>query len=316
MTRRFIQPATILATAGMALAGASCGDAAAPNPSCSDFPTAPASARVDLGRPSFSDPTNVTNPLFPISQLARALLLGNVGGVPLRVETTLLPYTRTIEVNGRDVETLVSQYVAFLDGRILEVALDWYAQADDGSVWYFGEDVFNYEDGIIVDTEGTWLAGRDGPVAMIMAANPQVGNVWRPENICGLVFEEVTVTSTGVTVNGPGGPVAGAIVVDELHMDLTHEDKIFAPGYGEFSTGSGSDLEAIALAVPTDALPGPTPAELGTLSSRATDVFDAAHAGDWSAASAAVNDMTAAWATFQGGAVPPMLDTQMDGALA
>jgi hypothetical protein len=37
------------------------------------------------------------------------------------------------------VDTLVSQYAAFLGGRIHEVASDSYAQADDGSVWYFGE---------------------------------------------------------------------------------------------------------------------------------------------------------------------------------
>ncbi len=52
-----------------------------------------------------------------------------------------------------------------------------YAQADDGSVWYFGEDVFDFRDGAIVVTEGTWLAGRDGPAAMIMPADPQVGDV-------------------------------------------------------------------------------------------------------------------------------------------
>jgi hypothetical protein len=30
---------------------------------------------------------------------------------------------------------VLSQYLAYLDGRITEVALDRYAQADDGSVW-------------------------------------------------------------------------------------------------------------------------------------------------------------------------------------
>jgi len=53
MTRRFIQPATILATAGIALAAGSCGESTAPGLSCPDLPTAPASARVDLGQPSF-----------------------------------------------------------------------------------------------------------------------------------------------------------------------------------------------------------------------------------------------------------------------
>lgn len=274
------------------------------------------SERVDLTEPSFSDPTNVTNPLFPISQLHSALLLGNVDGHLLRVETTLLPDTKTIAWNGQQVETLVSQYVAYLDGRIHEVALDWYAQADDGSVWYFGEDVFNYEDGVIADTGGTWLAGQDGPAAMIMPDDPQVGDVYRPENSPGIVFEEVTVKAVGMTVNGPAGPVAGAIVTDELHMDGTHEDKIFAPGYGEFSTGAGGDLEAIALTVPTDALAAPPPAEFETLATGAADIFDAAEAGDWDAASATLEAMTAAWTTYQaGGDVPELLDAQMSRAL-
>ena len=64
------------------------------------------------------------------------------------------------------MSTRIHQYVAYSGGRILEVALDWYAQADDGSVWYFGEDVFNYEDGVVADTHGTWLAGKDGRQAV------------------------------------------------------------------------------------------------------------------------------------------------------
>jgi hypothetical protein len=286
-----------------------------PADGCLDLPTAPESKRVDLATPIFSNPTNVTNPLFPISRLFRVILLGQVDGLPFRAETTLLPDTRTIDLDGKRVETLVSQYAAFLDGRIHEIALDFYAQADDGAAWYFGEDVFNYEDGVIADTEGTWLAGRDGPAAMIMPANPQVGDVWRPENICELVFEEVTAKATGVTVDGPHGAVQGAIVVEELHMDSTLEDKTFAPGYGEFFTGGGGDIEAVALAVPEDALPGLPPKELELLSSGAAEIFNAAQAKDWEAASASVEEMSAAWDSFKEGEVPLRLGDQMDGAL-
>jgi hypothetical protein len=77
-------------------------------------------------------------------------------------------------------------------------------------------------------------------------------------NVFPVVFDEVTVKAVDQVVDGPHRPVAGAIVVRELHMDGETEDKIFAPGYGEFSTGSGANVEALALAVPTDALPGPT----------------------------------------------------------
>jgi hypothetical protein len=284
---------------------------------CDGLPTAPLSQRVDLYIPTFANPTDVTNPLFPISELDRVLLLGTVDGGDFRTETTLLAHTQTIELEGRTVEALVSQYVAWLDRRIHEVAIDWYVQDDLGAVWYLGEDVFNYDEGRVEDTDGTWLAGLDGPEAMIMPPNPQVGDVWRPENICGFVFEEVTATATGVMVPGPQGSVSGALIVSELHMDATTEDKIFAPGYGEFSTGSpGSDIEALALAVPTDALPGPPPAELETLSSGAARIFWAARARQWNDASETAEEMADAWAAFQAlGFVPPLLDAEMETAL-
>ena len=88
------------------------------------LPIAPDSARVDRARPRFSDPTR-------------------------------LPTTRTFTWDGQRVETVASQFTAFLGGRIREVAIDYFAQADDGSVWYFGEEVANYEDGRVADHDGS-----------------------------------------------------------------------------------------------------------------------------------------------------------------
>jgi hypothetical protein len=277
---------------------------------------APPSERVDLARPSFSSSTRITNPLFPIGRLRSALLLGHVEGKPFRTETTLLPGAQTIVCNGRRVRVLVSQYVAYLDGRLTEVALDRYAQADDGSVWYFGEDVFEYEDGAVVATEGTWLAGREGPAAMIMPAKPEVGDVYRPENAPGVVFEEVTVASTGRTVEGPRGEVSGAIVVDELHADGTHEEKLFAPGYGEFLTAGGGELEALALAVPTDALPGPPPASLTALATNAEAILEAARVRDWAGAAATLERLRASWRIVRAGSPPPMVAARLGDGVA
>lgn len=276
---------------------------------------APDSERVDLTAPSFSNPTSITNPLFPISTLDRVLFHGTIDRLPFRTETTLLPDTKIIEWNGQQIEVLTSQYMAFLDGRVQEVALDWYAQADDGSVWYLGEDVFDYEDGVVISTAGTWLAGKDGPAAMIMPGNPQVGDVYRPENSPGFVFEEVTITSIDAMVHGPRGMVAGAIVTQELHMDGTREGKIFAPGYGEYFTGIRGDMEALALAVPTDALNAPLPAELDTLLSGALAIFSTAEAEDWTTASATIDTMMTAWHTYRASDVPAMLDARMSWAL-
>jgi hypothetical protein len=281
----------------------------------SRIPVAPESERVDLTMPTFSDPTNVTNPLFPVSLQESVLMLGHVDGKPFRTEVTLLPETRIIEWEGQRVETLVSQYNAFLGGRIEEIAYDYYGQADDGSVWYFGEDVFDFRDGAIVVTEGTWLAGRDGPAAMIMPGDPQVGDVYRTENAPGFVLEEVTVRSTDETLDGPLGPIQGGMLADELHSDGKTEQKVFAPGYGEFYTAGGGDVEALALAVPTDAATEPLPAELTTISSGALNVFDAAGSGDWKASSATIREMEAAWETYRAGDIPRLIEPRMNEAI-
>jgi hypothetical protein len=308
--------ATLL-LAGACTGGGSAGPASTTieQPPVENLEVAPDGRRVDLTMPSFFDPTRFTNPLFPVGQGRSNLMLGTVDDKAFRAEITVLSEPRIIEWGGRRIETTVAQYTSFLDGRIDEVALDLYAQANDGSVWYLGEDVFNYQNGVIADTEGTWFAGKDGPPAMIMPAKPRVGDAYRPENIPGLVFEEVTVGSTGRTVDGPSGPVDGAIEIRELHMDGGVERKTFAPGYGELFTGAGGDVEVTALAIPTDARPGPIPAELEKVSAGAAAVFDAARSEDWKAASAAIRSVTSGWERYRGKGVPPMIGDRMIAAV-
>jgi hypothetical protein len=151
---------------------------------------------------------------------------------------------------------------------------------------------------------------------MIMPADPQVGDVYRPENIPGFVFEEVTVRSVGQTLEGPLSPIDGGLVIEELHMDGATEAKTFAPGYGEFYTAGGGDVEALTLAVPTDALSEPNPAELVTLQSGWAEAFDAAASNDWNAAVTAAQAMSAAWETYRTSEVPKRIESRMTASLA
>ena len=218
------------------------------------IPVAPESERVDLAMPTFSDPTNVTNPLFPVSLQESVLMLGHVDGKPFRTEVTLLPETQIIEWEGQRVETLVSQYNAFLDGRIEEVAYDYYAQADDGSVWYFGEDVFDFSDGADRGDRGHVAGGQGRPRrddhAGRSAGRRRLPDRERP----GLRVRGGHGAIDGRDAPGSDGPIQGGLLADELHSDGKTEQKVFAPGYGEFYTAGGGDVEALALAVPTDAL--------------------------------------------------------------
>ncbi|UIX34847.1 hypothetical protein [Streptomyces sp. GQFP] len=285
-------------------------DTGRPGPDC--LLLAPAGDRVDLTEPRFTHPTPVTNPLHPTSEVDQTIYGGQVDGKPFRTEVSTLPGTKKITLDdGTSVQALIQQYAAYSDGRVQEVALDWFAQADDGSVWYLGEDVFNYEDGVVADTDGTWMAGRDGaPAAMIMPARPEKGDVYRPENLPEVVFEEVTVRAVDQTVDGPYGKVEGAMTVRELHMDGSTEDKVFAPGYGEFSTGGTAteegDLEAVSLAVPTDAKSGPVPAGLTALER----AVRAAHTDPGAGTARAAR---AAWTAYRASDdVPALLERQMN----
>ncbi|WAZ21538.1 hypothetical protein STRCI_002717 [Streptomyces cinnabarinus] len=316
--RRLLWPGAVAGIAVL-LAGACSGDAGAgecvrvvdedtgeTGKEC--LPLAPRGDRVDLAEPVFTHPTRITNPLHPTALVDQVIMGGQTDGEVFRTEVSVLPGSKTITWDGTSVSALTSQYAAYSDGRIHEVALDWYAQADDGSVWYLGEDVFNYEDGVVENTDGTWQAGRDrAPAAMIMPSDPAEGDVYRPENQPGVVFEEVTVKAVDRTVQGPYGEVDGAITVTEVHMDGSTEEKVFAPGYGEFSTGTeGGDLEAVSLAVPTDAAPDrAVPAELTALDRAARAAQDGAVTdGDARA-------VRSAWRTYLASdAVPSLLSRQ------
>jgi hypothetical protein len=113
------------------------------------------------------------------------------------------------------------------------------------------------------------------------------------------------------------------MVGEELHDDGTFSDKVFAPGYGEFYSAHQGDVEALALAVPTDAVPEPPPTELRALDRGAAEAFDAAQARDWKAASASAEELSTAWRAHRAGEVPPRLVAPMvraldglDGAIA
>ncbi|MBK6485509.1 MAG: hypothetical protein IPF98_01285 [Gemmatimonadetes bacterium] len=279
------------------------------------LPLVPPSQRVDLVTPVFSNPTAIDHALFPIAGVAQAVMHGLVDGEPLRIERTRLPDAERIVLPSGVVPALTEQFVAIIDRRIEETALDWYAQADDGAVWYLGEDVYNYDEGRLADREGTWRACREAPAAMIMPANPSLGNAYRPEDRYGVVFEEAVVTEVGITVDGPRGPVAGAIVIRELHMDGGTESKTFAPGYGEFFAGSGDNFEALSVAQPTDGRPGVIPASLAAILDGASTVFGQAGAGNWAGAASTTRAMHAEWQSLQSVGVPARLAPLMQDAL-
>ena len=95
----------------------------------------------------------------------------------------------------------------YLSGTLTEQTLDWYAQDDQGNVWYFGE----YTTELPNDHTGSWTAGVDGAKpGYIMEAAPQVGDSYCQENAPGLAEDAAQVLSLTASRSVPyAGPTAG-----------------------------------------------------------------------------------------------------------
>ncbi len=182
----------------------------------------------------FSNPRNITNPYLPLSSTKQNILEGKEGGAKVRVERTAKPELRkTFKIGEQMVETLVFEDRAYEDGELVEVALDYFAQDDNGTVFYLGEDVDEYEDGKIFGHDGSWLYGKDTPApGVLIAAKPQVGQKWRTEDVSDEIGEQDEVISITETVKTPAGIYENCVKVKEDLADGTVEYKYYAPGVG------------------------------------------------------------------------------------
>jgi hypothetical protein len=183
---------------------------------------------------TFSEPTNIDNPYSPLTKFERCVLEGESDGEKERVVRTLLDETKTFEYGGEKIEVAVIEDRNFIDGELVELTLDYFAQSDDGTVHYFGEDVRNYENGKLKDTEGSFLYGSDTDfLGILMPADPQVGDRWKFENAPPITVESDTVKEELAQARVGGRTYEDVIVVEEsIQPDDELEDKLYAKGVG------------------------------------------------------------------------------------
>jgi hypothetical protein len=93
----------------------------------------------------------------------------------------------------------------FVKGKLAEDTQDWYAQDNDGTVWYFGEDTKELDKhGDVVSTEGSWEAGvNDAKPGVFMPAHPEVGQVFQQEFAPDVAEDCFKVVSLKASVDVP-----------------------------------------------------------------------------------------------------------------
>ena len=139
----------------------------------------------------------------------------------------------TIEIMG--VTCVIVRDTESLDGEVTEDTFDYYAEHVDGSVWYFGEDTAEYENGFPVSVDGRFIAGEDGAKpGIIMLDDPQVDDVYRQEFFLAEAEDAGRVAELGATVTVPFGTFDGCLRVQDFTPiePFALEDKYYAPGMG------------------------------------------------------------------------------------
>jgi len=198
-----------------------------------------AKERVERGKKilstvKFSHPREITNPYLPLATLKQDILEGKEGKDKIRIERTAKPEIRkTYTINNQTVETFCVEDRELVNGALAEVALDYFAQDDSGTVFYLGEDVDEYKDGKVVGHSGTWHFGRDTQSpGILFPANPKVGDKFMSEDVSKDIHENDEIISLTETVTTPAGTYNNCVKLKEVLADGDVEYKYFAKGVG------------------------------------------------------------------------------------
>lgn len=145
----------------------------------------------------------------------------------------ILPNTKQI----MGVSVVTYEDTVILNGKTIEHTLDYLAQnKTDGNIWYFGEDVNNYDPKTgAVNHDGAWIAGENGALpGLWLKNNPVLGETYRQEYLKGSAEDMRTVISTNDTVQTATATYTNCEqIYDWTVLEPTsHEYKYYCPSVG------------------------------------------------------------------------------------
>ena len=139
----------------------------------------------------------ITNKYFSLPVGRKLVYQSQTSGGTEKIEIEIESATK--EIMG--VKTTIYRDKVYLNNTLVEDTRDYLAQDKEGNVWYFGEEVDNYEDGKLIDHTGSFIAGEDRakPGIWIKAVNI-VGDSYRQEYYPDEAEDVTDVVATGQTV--------------------------------------------------------------------------------------------------------------------
>lgn len=207
---------------------------------------APALPHFDAA--NFATGTIIDNPYFPMTASGTRVYEGEVDGVVERFQLTNIGAGPVL----LGVQTYTQRDRAFEDGLLVEETFDYYAQDLFGNVWYFGEDVTNYEyddDGVLIDVneDSSWLAGVNSALpGYIMPAAPSPGFSYYQEFApFDAAIDEAQILASDFALSLLTGDYLDVLVVLETLATEPGERgiKYYVPGFGLIAEDEGVALD-------------------------------------------------------------------------
>jgi hypothetical protein len=182
-----------------------------------------------------------TNPYFILQPGYQLVFKGVEDDEPLNVTSTVLDETKVVG-DGIVTRAVEEKTVNSETGALVEITKDYFAICkENNTVFYFGEDVDNYEDGKVVDHEGAWLHGsNDARAGVIMPGIILLGSKYYQEIAPDVAMDKSEIVGVNETVKVPSGTFNGVIHMKEtsdLEPATTAEENLHAPGVGQVIDG-------------------------------------------------------------------------------
>ena len=189
----------------------------------------------------------VTNPYYPLLPGMRWEYRGVKDGRPLR--DVVLVAERIERIGGVPCAVVLDR--GYVDGRLAESTIDWFAQDGGGTVWYVGEATEELDRrGRVTSTEGSWRAGTNGArQGVFMPARPHVGQSFAQEHYPGHAEDHFKVVSRTATIAVPFGTFRDRALMSEEWTPLepgVRDAKWYVKGIGQVkeATLKGGDERA------------------------------------------------------------------------
>jgi hypothetical protein len=177
------------------------------------------------------------NPFFILEPGYTQVLEGTEDGATVALTIRVLDATE--DVGGVTTRIVEERHVE--DGELVEVSRNFFALCEEnGSVFYFGEEVDIFEEGEIVSHEGAWRHGARGARAgLIMPGIALLGARYFQEVAPGVALDRAEIIELDATVRTPLRRFTDVLVTREttpLEPGVT-EFKSYAPGVGLVADG-------------------------------------------------------------------------------